>query len=327
MTQRTRTLLGVLLVLFIANLGNAIAFLQQRPGGTVVGGMVGSGSSPNVAAALNVDADGNLSTAPLAGTTVNVNIGSVAGSTAIGVSGALATVSQNTTGTTGVIGGVGLNQYGGVAVPTGTSGVVVATLTNTSGTIGALNANQSVNLAQVAGATPLAAGSGAVAVTGTTSSGASTVGGPVFIGGATGGTTYGLATDTSGRPYVATVDPCGPTSPYPKGHTAISLTTSSQVITGTTGNFIYICAIDVVVAAATNVAVVAGTGTVCATSIGGLYGGTTAATGWNFAANGGISKGAGSGTVGKNDATGENLCILVSAANQTSGSITYVLSP
>ena len=114
---------------------------------------------------------------------------------------------------------------------------------------------------------------------------------------------------------------------YTKGFTAISLTTSSQIVTGATGQFLYVCAINVVAAAATNVAVVSGTGTVCATSIGGIFGGTTAATGWNFAANGGIALGNGGASVGRADTTGENLCILVSAANQISGSIVTVLAP
>ena len=146
------------------------------------------------------------------------------------------------------------------------------------------------------------------------------------VNGATVTTSSGTA-DGAQRIAVATVDPCSPTSYYARSFTAISLTANSQVITGSTGNYVYICSISLVVAAATNVAVVAGTGSVCATSIGGIFGGTTAATGYNFAANGGISFGAGSGSIGRSDATGENVCILVSAANQTSGSITYVLSP
>ena len=58
MTQRTRLLLVVLAILVIANLGQALALLQTRSSGTVVGGIV-TGTNDR-AAAFNVDADGNL---------------------------------------------------------------------------------------------------------------------------------------------------------------------------------------------------------------------------------------------------------------------------
>lgn len=129
------------------------------------------------------------------------------------------------------------------------------------------------------------------------------------------------------RVALSPIDPCSPDSNVTRGFTAVSLTTSSQIITGSAPNFVYVCSISLVAASATNVAVVAGTGSVCATSIAGVFGGSTAATGYNFAANGGIAFGNGGASIGRSDATGENLCILVSAANQISGSLTYVLAP
>jgi len=104
----------------------------------------------------------------------------------------------------------------------------------------------------------------------------------------------------------------------------ISLTANTQLIAGTSGKQTYVCSMDIVVAAATNVALVEGTGTACGTSTAGMAGGSTAATGWNFAANGGLVKGTGGNWVFKTATTANNVCILVSAANQVSGSIQYV---
>lgn len=104
----------------------------------------------------------------------------------------------------------------------------------------------------------------------------------------------------------------------------INLTTNTQIITGTSSKQTYICAINIVVGAATNVALVEGTGSTCGTSTTGMAGGSTAATGWNFAANGGLTLGNGDSWVIKTATAADNVCILVSAANQVSGSIKYV---
>jgi len=86
--------------------------------------------------------------------------------------------------------------------------------------------------------------------------------------------------------------------------------------------------LDITSATAQNIALVEGTGSVCATNIFGLAGGTTAATGWNLAANGGLTKGAGSGTIyspsADTNATAANVCLLSSSTGQISGQITYV---
>lgn len=143
-------------------------------------------------------------------------------------------------------------------------------------------------------------------------------------------TPLGQAVAGSSSPVVlpaaqVTTDPC---SLLTKQGAPINLTASGQVITGTSAKKTYICSIDIVSATAQNIALVEGTGTTCATNIFGLAGGTTAATGWNLAANGGVSKGSGSGTVyigsGDANATAANLCLLLSSTGQTSGEITYV---
>jgi hypothetical protein len=120
------------------------------------------------------------------------------------------------------------------------------------------------------------------------------------------------------------IDPCkGQTKVY----VSINQTANTQLAAGTTSKKIYICSMHVVVAAATNVALVEGTGSVCATGTAGVsgFGGATAATGWNFAANGGIVLGNGDVAVGAEGTSGDNLCLYNSAAGQVSGGISYVV--
>jgi hypothetical protein len=104
----------------------------------------------------------------------------------------------------------------------------------------------------------------------------------------------------------------------------ISQTTGTQLLTGTTSMRTYVCAIHIVTATAQNIALVSGTGTVCATSLGAMAGGTTAATGWNLAANGGLVLGNGGATVAKSDTDADNVCLLQSSTGQISGTLSYV---
>jgi len=104
----------------------------------------------------------------------------------------------------------------------------------------------------------------------------------------------------------------------------INLAASGQIIAGSSGKQTYICGFDIVTATAQNIALVEGTGTTCGTSIAGMAGGTTAATGWNFAANGGLVKGTGGHWVYKTATTGDNVCLLLSGTGQTSGEVRYV---
>ncbi len=120
------------------------------------------------------------------------------------------------------------------------------------------------------------------------------------------------------------LDPC---KGLTKLYASISQTANTQLVAGTAAKKIYVCSIHVVAAAATNVAVVEGTGSVCATSTAGVsgFGGTTAATGWNFAANGGIALGNGDSSLGAEGTSGDNLCIYNSGSGQVSGGISYVV--
>jgi hypothetical protein len=120
------------------------------------------------------------------------------------------------------------------------------------------------------------------------------------------------------------VDPCkGQTKLY----VSINQTANTQLVAGTASKKIYICSIHVVVAVATSVALVEGTGSVCATGTAGVsgFGGATAATGWNFAVNGGIVVGNGDAAVGAEGASADNLCLFNSGSGQVSGGISYVV--
>jgi len=120
------------------------------------------------------------------------------------------------------------------------------------------------------------------------------------------------------------VDPC---KAQAKAYVSINQTGNMQLVAGTVSKKIYVCSIHVVAAAATNVAVVEGTGTVCGTGTAGVsgFGGATAATGWNFAGNGGIALGNGDSSLGAESSSGDNLCIFNSGSGQVSGGISYVV--
>jgi hypothetical protein len=120
------------------------------------------------------------------------------------------------------------------------------------------------------------------------------------------------------------VDPC---KAQTKLFASINQTGNTQLVAGTASKKIYVCSIHVVAAAATNVAVVEGTGSVCATGTAGVsgFGGATAATGWNFAGNGGIALGNGDSSLGAEGTSGDNLCIFNSGSGQVSGGISYVV--
>jgi len=105
--------------------------------------------------------------------------------------------------------------------------------------------------------------------------------------------------------------------------TPISITASGQIITGTSGKQTYVCSINLITSTADNIALVEGTGSACATSVAGMAGGATAATGWNLASNGGLTLGNGQGIVARTATLADNVCLLVSSAAQVSGSIVW----
>lgn len=104
----------------------------------------------------------------------------------------------------------------------------------------------------------------------------------------------------------------------------INLTAGGKLISGKTGANTYICSLHLVSALAQNIALVEGTGTVCATGVAGMEGGSTAATGWNLAANQAVTLGMGSHWIVNTATATDDVCLLLSGAGQTSGSIQYV---
>jgi hypothetical protein len=105
--------------------------------------------------------------------------------------------------------------------------------------------------------------------------------------------------------------------------TPISITTNTQIVTGTSAKQTYVCSINLIASDADNVALVEGTGTTCGTSTAGMAGGTTAATGWNLAANSGLTLGNGIGIVARTATTADNVCLLVSGSAQLSGTMVW----
>lgn len=105
----------------------------------------------------------------------------------------------------------------------------------------------------------------------------------------------------------------------------ISTITTTLIVTGVSGRHVRVCGFSLVTALANNVAFLSGTGATCGVGTAGMSGGTTAASGYNLAANGGIAHGGGVGTVLKTVATGDSVCIITSATTQLSGQLSYVI--
>lgn len=141
------------------------------------------------------------------------------------------------------------------------------------------------------------------------------------------GQTAAVSLTVNGETRIATADPCtGPKTPLPVN---ISTATTTEITPSLAGasTYYYICALDLVTAAANNVALVDDNTDGCGSVTAGLAGGTTAPSGWNFAANGGIAKGNGTGTVYKAITANSVLCLVTSANTQLSGSLMVVAAP
>jgi hypothetical protein len=124
---------------------------------------------------------------------------------------------------------------------------------------------------------------------------------------------------------------CGLATPANTSFKPINSAGSSSnllLVSGVASEKVHICAINIgPAAAAVNVALVEGTTTTnpCDTSTAGMAGGATAATGWQFAANGGLTMGNGQGVVAITATAADNVCLLFSAGVQVSGVITYAV--
>lgn len=214
------------------------------------------------------------------------------------------------------------NTSGGLRVDgSGVTQPVSGTVTANAGT-GTFNiqANASVNLAQVAGTTTstsngtsnagdlrinVASDNSAIANWGQGATGSAVPSGAVYHGGNGSGNLTGITVCDH--------------------WTAINLasTTATTIITGVASKQTYICSINLVAGAAVNVALIEGTTSTCGTGTAGMAGGTTAATGWNFAANGGLTEGSGIGAIFRTATAADNVCLLASATSQLSGNVSW----
>lgn len=133
--------------------------------------------------------------------------------------------------------------------------------------------------------------------------------------------------DTNGVLYSRTVDPCSlAKTTIPINISSATTTELTSALAGASTHY-YVCSLNLVTAGANNVALVDDDTDNCASVTSGLAGGTTAGSGWNFGANGGIAFGNGTGTVFKTNGANRVLCLVTSAAVQLSGSITVVAAP
>ncbi len=119
------------------------------------------------------------------------------------------------------------------------------------------------------------------------------------------------------------LDPCQANK---KTFTPINMSTATTltIVAGVSSKKTFICSIFLFAAGADNVGVVEGTGTNCSTVSAGIFGGTTAASGINLAANQGWQQGDGGFTIAQTATNADNFCLVTSAAVQLSGGVTTV---
>jgi hypothetical protein len=173
-------------------------------------------------------------------------------------------------------------------------------------TVGTTNG---VSLAQI-GATTVSTGTGAV---GTGSQRVAIGTDTATIAGSAPSAIAGCAGQTAANTFVKPINNAG-------------AATNLLLVSKVAAQNVYICAVDITVGAAVNVALVEGTLTTnpCDTATAGMAGGATAATGWNLQAGGGsgLTKGSGMGIIHKTATVNHDVCLFFSAATQVSGAIT-----
>lgn len=126
--------------------------------------------------------------------------------------------------------------------------------------------------------------------------------------------------------YTQQVDPCSGTA---KTFYVLNNATAGtvEIANAVASQFFYICAVNLVAAAAQTIAIAEDDTDGCGSLTAGLHGGATAATGWSFAANGGIALGDGGSTVMKTATANRYLCYIIGQSQQISGTIAYVSAP
>lgn len=248
------------------------------------------------------------------------------------------TTTANMLGGSGLATGTGGGSGGGITGTTSNASSAVATSATNVPVVGwlygfngstwdQLQVDASKNLKVVS--TNLAQGSLTSGQTGSLVMGAVTTSPPTY----TTAQTSPFSLDTVGniRTAAGGGDPC---QALPKTYTPINVSASGSVkiITGAASKKTYFCHIDIVTNAANNVALTEGTGSNCGTNTFGIVGSTTAASGWNFSANGGIVLGNGGFAAlgppsGDANATAADICLNPSASTQLTGQIAWVQAP
>lgn len=302
--------------------------------------MVIATDQPNLTTALNVAIAGNQATnvaqingvTPLMGNGVtgtgSQRVTIASDNTAFSVNATLGAETTKVIGTVRIQGNVGgvLDSAPDATAPANVLNVagrfVTTPATLTSGQAGSLQLTAAQNLktdmSTVAGTVTVTAAAGVqkVGIVGNANAaidaatGAAPPANAILMGGLTSGATGGLVTAI----------------PVCDSFQNVNHVTASTFleVTGVSGRHVRICSISLVAAGADNVAIISGTGATCGTGSAAIVG-TTSATGFNFAANGGISQGSGIGTIMRTVATGDSVCIITSAAVQLSGVISFAI--
>lgn len=110
----------------------------------------------------------------------------------------------------------------------------------------------------------------------------------------------------------------------------INTTSNAQLISGVSGRKVYFCSGNIQMNGGANtVAFVSGTGSTCGTgttTIPGFQGSTTAANGYSFAANSGMTwAGANGAGFARTTNNADNVCILVGSATRVVGGLAYAI--
>lgn len=190
-----------------------------------------------------------------------------------------------------------------------------------------LAANQSVNVAQVNGVTPLmgngVTGTGSPRVTiasdnspvagmGIGATGSAVPANAVLHGVSVGGNTTAVVGDPC-QVVAASFQPI-----------SITTATTTRIIAPASSKKTYVCAMFLYASAADNVGVVEGTGGTCGTGTQGVIGGTTAANGINLTANQGFTFGTGSSSVFATAGTNVDFCLITSSTAVVAGHVKFV---
>jgi hypothetical protein len=215
-------------------------------------------------------------------------------------------------------------QAGGVynsSAPTLTTGQGAALQLTAAGSLHATIDNSNANGAAVsASSSPVVIASDQAAVAVKAASGA-------FVAGSIADLAHGQAAMAASVPVAiasnqSVADPC---MFQAKTKVAFSTTSGSTQLVALSGSTkIYVCAIHFISTAADSISFTEGSGTACATGATAVSGSTTAASGMDFPANGGMTEGGGVGTVMATSVAGDELCLLQSGTTKVAGNLMVV---